>query len=287
MSRLTRIGLVTAIECLKDAGISQPEAILTGTGKGSLHDTEKFMHAIREFQEGTLNPSPFIQSTYNSLNGLIGLHHQVNSYNTTYVHSGFSLEHAMLDAALLFGDNTIGNALIGAFEEMTDEHYIIKEKLGFWKNGAVSGEGCFFFYAEKDKNGSALAIEDIKLWFEPEENQIRQGLEELLSSHQIDWNDIDVFISGRNNDKRYDHYYNLVADKLPSSTHHIHFKHLSGEFDTAAGFGIWAAARMAEMKRIFPSLLLKEGSRDNIKHILFYNQYYGKQHVVYLMKTTA
>lgn len=287
MSRLTRIGLVTAIECLKDAGVSRPEAIVTGTGKGSLHDTEKFMHAIREFQEGTLNPSPFIQSTYNSLNGLIGLHHQVNSYNTTYVHSGFSFENAMIDAALLFGDNTIRNALIGAFEEMTDEHYIIKEKLGFWENGVVSGEGCFFFFAEKENYGSALAIDDIKLWFEPGADQIRQGVQELLLLHQLDWNDIDVFISGRNNDTRYDYYYDLIGDQLPASTHFLHFKHLSGEFDTASGFGIWAATKMAEKKQLIPSLLWKEGNRDKIKHILFYNQYYGKQHVVYLMKTTA
>ncbi len=284
MSRLTRIGLVAAIECLRDAGIAKPEAILTGTGKGSLNDTEKFMHAIRSFQEGTLNPSPFIQSTYNALNGLIGLHHQVNSYNTTYVHSGFSLEHALLDAALLMGDNTIRNALIGSFEEMTDEHYIIKEKLGFWKSGAVSGEGSFFFFAQQDKTGAVLAIEDLQLLFEPDQQKIRNSVHALLAAHQLQWQDIDVYISGRNKDTRYDSYYDLVSEQLTPATTELQFKQLTGEFDTASGFGLWAATRMVETGQLFPALVLKKGTSTRIKHLLFYNQYYGKQHVLYLLK---
>ncbi|KYP13981.1 beta-ketoacyl synthase chain length factor [Flavihumibacter sp. CACIAM 22H1] len=284
MSRLTRIGLVAAIECLKDAGIAKPEAILTGTGKGSLNDTEKFMHAIRSFQEGTLNPSPFIQSTYNALNGLIGLHHQVNSYNTTYVHSGFSLEHALLDAALLMGDNTIRNALIGSFEEMTDEHYIIKEKLGFWKSGAVSGEGSFFFFAQQDKTGAVLAIEDLQLLFEPDQQKIRNAVHALLAAHQLQWQDIDVYISGRNKDTRYDSYYDLVSEQLTPATTELQFKQLTGEFDTASGFGLWAATRMVETGQLFPALVLKKGTSTRIKHLLFYNQYYSKQHVLYLLK---
>src|SRR5687767_14348093 len=59
MSRLTRTGMVAAIECLRDAGISHPEAIITGTGKGSLSDTEKFISNIHSYNEGTLNPTPF------------------------------------------------------------------------------------------------------------------------------------------------------------------------------------------------------------------------------------
>ena len=52
MSRITRTGLVAAIECLADAGIQHPEAIITGTGKGSIGDTEKFIRNIRDFKEG-------------------------------------------------------------------------------------------------------------------------------------------------------------------------------------------------------------------------------------------
>jgi hypothetical protein len=297
MSRITRLGLVTAIECLRDAGDFQPQAIITGTGKGSLQDTEKFMHAIREFSEGTLNPSPFIQSTYNSLNGLIGLHHQVNSYNSTYVHSGFSLEHALLDAVLQLNDNSIQTALVGSFEEMTPEHYIIKDKLDFWKKessepnavmnrslGAVSGEGTAFFFLDRQLDATCLQLVDLRLLFEPEEGQVVSALESLLSEHQLSWDQLDVYISGRNQDIRYEHYYEEVEQHLPASTHQLQFKHVSGEFDTAAGFGLWAAVKMAEKKQLFPALLRKKGSTESIRYMLLYNQYYGQHHSLYLLQ---
>ncbi|HEY8397565.1 MAG TPA: beta-ketoacyl synthase chain length factor [Flavihumibacter sp.] len=301
MSRLTRIGLVAAIECLKDAQQTSPDAIITGTGKGSLHDTEKFMHSIREFNEGTLNPSPFIQSTYNSLNGLIGLHHQVHSYNSTYVHRGFSLEHAFIDAALLMGEGTIQNALVGSYEEMTSEHYIIKNKLGYWKTdeeirqmvesglpisspGAISGEGSFFFYAQKDRDGASLAIKDIRLWYEPDAAAITAGLDQLLADHGIGHEQLDCCLLGRNTDSRYDYYYDRISEQLGPATHQLQFKQYCGEFDTAGGFGLWAASRMAAKRAIHPDLIVKKGSAGQLRYGLLYNHYFGRDHAMYLLE---
>lgn len=297
MSRITRLGLVTAIECLRDAGDTQPEAIITGTGKGSLQDTEKFMHAIREFAEGTLNPSPFIQSTYNSLNGLIGLHHGINSYNSTYVHSGFSFEHALLDAALQLNEGTIKTALVGSFEEMTPEHYIIKDKLDFWKKeiaapeemqrsspGAISGEGSSFFFLDQEPGSAPLQLVDLRMLFEPGKGEVPAVIESLLDQHGLVWEQLDVYLSGRNQDSRYEHYYEEVESQLSASTHQLHFKHLSGEFDTAIGFGLWAAVRMADKKMLFSPLIRKEGSTESLNYLLVYNHYYGNQHSIYLLK---
>lgn len=264
MSRITRLGLVTAIECLRDAGDTQPQAIITGTGKGSLTDTEKFIHSVREFAEGTLNPSPFIQSTYNSLNGLIGLHHHINSYNSTYVHSGFSLEHALLDAAFQLHEQSIQTALVGSFEEMTPEHYIIKDKLDFWKKeidspdailksspGAISGEGSFFFFLDYQQGAAPLQLVDLTLLFEPGEGVVLHAMDSMLEQHGLGWGQLDIYLSGRNQDSRYEHYYEEVEQRLSTTTHQLHFKHLSGEFDTAAGFGLWSAVRMAEKINCF------------------------------------
>lgn len=299
MSRITRLGLVTAIECLRDAGDYRPEAIITGTGKGSLTDTEKFIHAVREFAEGTLNPTPFIQSTYNSLNGLIGLHHHINSYNSTYVHTGFSLEHALLDAAFQLNEQSIQTALVGSFEEMTPEHYIIKDKLDFWKKeiespdaimksspGAISGEGSFFFFLDFQQGAAPLQLVDMGLLFEPGEGAVLNAMDAMLKQQGLGWDQLDVYLSGRNQDSRYEHYYAEVENQLSEITHQLHFKHLSGEFDTAAGFGLWAAVRMAEKNQLFPSLIRKQGSAPSLNYMLLYNQYYGKQHSIYLLKKT-
>ncbi len=91
MSRVLKMGLVAALQCLRNGSVSTPGAMITGTGKGSLQDTERFLKNITEYAETALNPTPFIQSTYNSVNGLIALQQKYMQYNNTFVHRGFSL----------------------------------------------------------------------------------------------------------------------------------------------------------------------------------------------------
>lgn len=297
MSRLTRTGLVAAIECLRDAGISHPDAIITGTGKGSMSDTEKFMGNIREFHEGTLNPTPFIQSTYNSLNGLIGLHHGTSCYNTTYVHRGFSLEHSLIDAMLLFSEGRANNALAGSFEEMTPEHFIIKKKLGYWKDnlvsckdllrsgtpGSISGEGTFFFLLQDSESNAMARLDGIRILFEPSLPELTTEAGRFLKEHGLAWADIDLLISGENGDSRFEDYYKTIAAEIPERAHHLAFKHVCGEFDTAAGFALWQAAHILERQEVPDVLQLRKGTAGNIRHLLIYNNYYGKQHAFYLL----
>ena len=66
MSRLIRMGISAAKISLQDAGLSMPDAIITGTGLGSVEDTEKILADISR-QEQFLNPALFIQSTYNTI----------------------------------------------------------------------------------------------------------------------------------------------------------------------------------------------------------------------------
>jgi hypothetical protein len=298
MSRLTRTGMVAAIECLRDAGIGHPHAIITGTGKGSLSDTEKFIQNIREYNEGTLNPTPFIQSTYNALNGLIGLHHDTDCYNTTYVHRGFSLEHAMIDAMLLFGEKKIENALVGSFEEMTPEHFIIKQKLGYWKKeilscnellasrtpGSIAGEGTFFFAIDQQPSGALSKLAGLRLLFEPSFEEVNRRAEQLLKENSIGWNDLDLVILGYNGDIRSNEYYDAFASQLSTETQQLAFKQICGEFDTASGFALWSASHILKDQRVPLPMKLNEGKRDRIQHVMIYNHYYGKQHVLYLLE---
>jgi 3-oxoacyl-(acyl-carrier-protein) synthase len=298
MSRITRIGMVAAIECLRDAKLTHPQAIITGTGKGSLSDTEKFIHNITEFNEGTLNPTPFIQSTYNALNGMIGLHHDSSSYNTTYVHRGFSLEHAILDAMMLLHDGEAENALVGSFEEITAEHFVIKEKMGYWKKenisrtellqadtpGSIAGEGTFFFVLQKQAEDAMVRLNGMKLLFEPQEDQVREQAQALLNANGLSWNDLDVVLLGNNGDNRFDHYYSNFDSQLSDETHQLAFKHICGEFDTASGFALWLAAHLVKEQEFSDDLLLKKGSRMRLRNVLIYNNYYGSHHALYLLQ---
>ena len=73
MSRIIKMGVCSAMKCLRDAGISNPDAIITGTGMGCVEDTGKFLGSIFENEEKLLNPTPFIQSTHNTVGASIAL----------------------------------------------------------------------------------------------------------------------------------------------------------------------------------------------------------------------
>lgn len=284
MSRVTRIGMTAALACLEDAGITKPDAIITGTGKGSVGDTEKFIHSIDEFEEGTLNPTPFIQSTYNSLNGLIGLHHKTNCYNTTYVHRGFGLELALTDAMMLLEEGRIKHALVGTFEEMTPELMVIKSKLGCWKKGIIAGEGSFFFVLQDHAQHAMARLAGVDMLFEPDPNTLVTRLETLLKQHGLSAEDIDVLITGYGGAEGSDEWYELITKQFHPDTAIHAFKPLCGEFDTAAGFGLWSAVITIQQQSQMPALVTRPGSRSALRNILVYSHFNGKDHVFHLVQ---
>src|SRR5476651_2022650 len=67
MSHVIKMGVATAMDCLKSAGIDQPDAIITGTAFGIMEDTVTFLTRIVEMHEEMLPPTAFIQSTHNTV----------------------------------------------------------------------------------------------------------------------------------------------------------------------------------------------------------------------------
>lgn len=273
MSRVLKMGLVAALKCLQNAGATVPDAIITGTGKGSLQDTERFLKNIREYAETALNPTPFIQSTYNSVNGLIALQQQCTRYNNTFVHRGFSFEHALLDGMMQLNEGA-GQVLVGAFDEMTEEHFYIKGRIGFWKEeltqpaellqsttpGTIAGEGAAFFLLTKEP--SNVCIEGLKMAYKPNQEQLNTALEDILTGEPP----VDLVISGKNGDGRYDHFYDHIISRYFPKTAVKPFKNLCGDYDTAAAFALWMAVQDRSWKRV-----------------LIYNHYFGEQHTFMLL----
>lgn len=130
MSRMVRMGVATGLQCIGETAVPV-DAILTATGLGCLADTEKFMNTILEHNEELLTPTAFIQSTFNTIGAQIALLTGNHSYNTTYVHRAFSLESALLDAALLLQEGEASSVLVGAVDEMTPALEAILGRLGF------------------------------------------------------------------------------------------------------------------------------------------------------------
>ena len=138
MSRIIRMGVAAAMECLQEAGVKVPDAIVTGTAYGCLEDTGLFLTKMVEFNEELLTPTAFIQSTHNTIGAQIGLMLQCNNYNNAFVHRGFSFESALLDGMMLLKEKEATNVLVGAVDEITNISHTILSRMGLYKQEPVS-----------------------------------------------------------------------------------------------------------------------------------------------------
>ena len=293
MSRILKMGLTTALKSLQDTGIETPDAIVTGTGKGSLQDIERFIKEIRDYNEQALNPTPFIQSTYNAVNGLIALQQKCTQYNNTFVHRGFSFENALLDSMLLLHEGKT-DVLAGSFEEITTEHFFIKSRIGHWKAedvpnntlyqhfspGTISGEGSAFFVLSPQATDKTYAeLAGLKMLYKPSPERLATALRTFIGTEEID-----LVLTGRNADTNHDQYYQVLDTVLPAIPQ-LPFKHLCGEYETVSSFALWLGAQMLKTQAIpaqwFPMM---EGAPEQLKTILIYNNFFGEQHSFILLR---
>jgi hypothetical protein len=289
MSRLIKMGISCGMKALQDAGVDMPDAIITGTGLGSMTDTEKFLKDMISLQGETLNPTFFIQSTYNSVNGWISLQTKATGYNQTYVNRGFSLEMALTDAQLFLNEtDELQYVLAGGFDELTDEYFLVKSKVGYWKEdvpesinllehndstGTIAGEGASFFVLSNDPVNAICSIREIKMLQSPTAQNLNQTIERLLSSHNISKGDVHAIICGINGDSRYDSLYADTLSGFPADTSVACFKHLTGEYPTATGFAVWLAIKLFSDQHVPVEVLYRKGESTGIRNILVINHY--------------
>ncbi|HAG16938.1 MAG TPA: 3-oxoacyl-ACP synthase [Bacteroidales bacterium] len=298
MSKIIRNGIIAARISLDDSGLKMPEAIITGTGLGCAIDTEKFLISIAENKETLLTPTNFIQSTHNTIGGSIAIGLGCHEYNMTYVHRGFSFETALHDAMMMLEADEIQNALVGGFDEMTDNHIILLKSSGdYQKNGfsnlqlkhasysgTIAGQGASFFVLEKEKKSTSYAqLLDMKMLYKPKSKlQIEEAILTFLSKNNLNAEDIDLLLMGYNGINAETRLYDAIAHKLFSDKPIAWFKHLCGEYYTAAAFGTWVAAQILQKQQLPESILYKGKNLKNINTILLYNQFQQEEHSLIL-----
>ena len=93
-------GVAAGIESLLEFGDrAAVEAVVTATGLGCIADSEKFLDSLIANEERMLNPTPFIQSTFNTVGAQIALLRGLHCYNTTYANRWTSFENAPTSTA--------------------------------------------------------------------------------------------------------------------------------------------------------------------------------------------
>ena len=149
MGRLLKMAVWCGLKSLDGVPSERVAGIITSTGAGFMKDTISFGSSIFDREETLLNPSPFMQSTFNTASGYIALVRKIHAYNTTYVQQADGFAASLVDAAMLLDDAGEGDvALVGAFDEVTPEVDVIRKRLGLYRvgNGFLPlGEGAAAF----------------------------------------------------------------------------------------------------------------------------------------------
>lgn len=149
MGRLLKMAVWCGLKSLDGVPSERVAGIITSTGAGFMKDTISFGSSIFDREETLLNPSPFMQSTFNTASGYIALIRKIHAYNTTYVQQADGFAASLVDAAMLLDDAGEGNvALVGAFDEVTPEVDVIRQRLGLYRVGdgfLPLGEGAAAF----------------------------------------------------------------------------------------------------------------------------------------------
>jgi len=299
MANGVKNGIVAASMALKDANVAMPNAIITGTGLGCVIDSDKFLKKCIDNDEQFLTPTSFIQSTHNTVGGQIALGLQCKAYNVTYVHSAISLESSLLDALLLINDNE-ETILVGGIDELGDYTTNLFQLIGHIKDanslengilnshtvGAIFSEGAQFFYISNKKNDNTyVELIDVAIHDVLKIEEVATELLQFLATNNLKIEDIDLVVLGNNGDTHYDNYYTNLQQTILEKTQQIYYKHLSGEYNTASGFGLWIASQVCKNQTIPNILKLNNKKEGRIKNVLLYNQYRGESHSFTLIRS--
>lgn len=301
MSKVIRMGIGSAIQALKESNVAMPDAIITGTAFGCLEDTGTFLSKMITNQEQALNPTPFIQSTHNTIGSQVALLLQCMGYNQTYSQRAFSFENALLDA-LTMDTYSYQNILVGGVDEITPLSFDILKRFSVYRKNPVSsldlfkhpakgtlqGEGATYFLLSAQRTAETYAqVKKVVTFFHPESSdQLYSKINGFLSQLSLAASDIDVLLLGKNGDTETDANYQALAATLFPGVSTGVYKHLCGEYPTANAFALWLAARSLKEQKMPDALLSNIKPPALLKRILIYNQYLGNHHSFILVEAS-
>lgn len=295
MGKAVRMGVGAALPLLNYE--TKPEGIIIGTANGGMEDCIKFLNQIIDYEEGTLTPTNFVQSTSNAIAGQIGMLSANQSYNITHVHRGLAFENAILDTTMLLHEHPEATYLLGGLDEISNYNYNIDWLAGCYKTekasvdtlynsntpGSVAGEGAAMFLVNNSPINAAAHVIALSMINSTDENLLREKLTIFLQEHFENGGQIDLFLSGENGDNRQQKYIDTIESVLNKETAIARFKHLSGEHPTASAISLWLAAHILQTQRL-PVHMLKKSGDSTFSTILIYNNFKDAQHSFMLVE---
>lgn len=248
MGKLLKRALATSLSAMKDSGVEHPDAIITGTGLGSVENTELFLTALVREGEQLLKPTQFMQSTHNTTSSLIGIHTHSHGYNITYSQKGISFESALYDAWLQFSLGRISTALVGSHDEVSPTYYQLLCKSGFLgQQSEICGEAAVSVMLADPSHSRDVRhlcrLAGVELLYRPDEETLKATLGRMLKDAGLKRSDISAVMLGTSGQTRNDEAYGQTVPMLCPEMPLLHYKHIFGESYSASGLGFYAAAQ--------------------------------------------
>ena len=215
MSAIVKMGLANTIKCSTNNKI---DAIVVGTGLGSIHHTELFLSSFINAGQSILSPTPFINSVHNTISGEIALHTQNKGYNSTYSQNGLSFEGALLDAMLLTTEGE--NVILGGVDESIP---ILNDLLTKMKSKNLFSSGSSFFNLSPNKKKSLAEVTNCII---TKENQLISLMDTELNPEE------DFIISG------------FSTCTKSENINTFHYSKYSGIYMTNSSFGLQLAVEI-------------------------------------------
>ena len=277
MGKLLKRALATSLSALQEGGMENPDAIITGTGFGSIENTELFLDALVREGEQLLKPTQFMQSTHNTASSLIGIHTHCHGYNSTYSQKGFSFDSALYDAWMQFRIGRIKSALVGSHDEMSPVFSGFVRKAGHVKDGEICSEAAVSVLLAESGDNAYCTLEGVKLLDTPSEDTLKQVMADMTAGG------IDAVMTGKSGNAENDSWYGFLDAMLPCVPQ-LRYKPLFGVNFSSSATGFYAAACCLR-KGSVPAVLTESGQAvECAKGILVVNVVEGRHYSFSLLK---
>ncbi len=299
MSHVIKMGVSAAKNCLDQAGITMPGAIITGSALGCVADTVTFLSRMIEMNEEMLPPTSFIQSTHNTVAAQVALALKCHNYNSTFVHKGISFESAVTDALMLLNEGEADNVLVGGIDELTDTSFKVFSRLGMIKRqpvnnleifdnpskGTLAGEGtAFFLLTDKPSPVNMAQLNGVQTFYKLKDAKaIGEKIAGFLARRGLTIDDIDLVINGENGDIRNDAIYHELNNSYFKDASLARYKHLSGDYAVSSSFALWLAANIVKRGEVPEVIKQREIKQEAPKKVLICNHYLNTYYSVMLV----
>jgi hypothetical protein len=202
MSDVLKMAIVCAVDCLEQAALEQPDAIIVGTSMGCNTFTKNFLDKIIAAHDGLISPTSFIVSTHNTIAGQISLLLGNQQYNMTHTQNSLSFEQALIDGIMCLQEGS-ANILVGAADEMENALYNMHARLNNPTLHVACGASLFMLSSQKP-NIPSIHLVDVRSYGLVDD--LTQILSEFLHSNDLSADDVDVLLYACRHQKSVDEW---------------------------------------------------------------------------------